>query len=218
VELNLGLARILARRFADRGEAYDDLFQVASLALTRSIERFDPSRGVEFGTFATRTMIGELKHHFRDASWSVRVPRGVKELYLEIGQATNDLSQELHRSPTVRELADRLGVSSGAVLEAMEAGQGYRSSSIEAPGDDQDPLGATLGEEEEGFLTFENRSVLSEAVSKLPLREQRILRWRFFDDLTQSEIAARVGLSQMQVSRVLSASLQRLRDTLAGQA
>jgi RNA polymerase sigma-B factor len=211
VTANLGLARILARRFANRGEPYDDLFQVASLALIKAVERFDPERGVEFSTFATRTVLGELKHHFRDRGWSVRAPRRLQELYLELGQALGMLSQEFRRSPTIGELAAHLGVPEDAVLEAMEAGQGYRSSSIDAPDDEQEPLSARLGGDDLSFVGFENRTVLVQALATLPQREQLILQLRFFEGLTQSEIAARVGLSQMHVSRLLSASLERLR-------
>lgn len=215
VTANLGLARILARRFSNRGEPYDDLFQVACLALIKAVERFDPDRGVEFSTFATRTVIGELKHHFRDKGWSVRAPRRLQELYLELAQAVSALSQELNRSPTVPELAAHLGVLEEAVLEAMEAGQGYRSSSIDAPDSEQEPLSARLGDEDSGFTGFENRTVLVQALGSLPPREQLILRLRFFDGLTQSEIAQRVGLSQMHVSRLLSASLERLRPAFS---
>jgi RNA polymerase sigma-B factor len=215
VTANLGLARILARRFANRGEPYDDLFQVACLALIKAVERFDPARGVAFSTFATRTVIGELKHHFRDKGWSVRAPRRLQELYLELGQAVNTLSQELTRSPTVAELASHLDVLEEAVLEAMEAGQGYRSSSIDAPDAEQEPLSARLGGDDLSFVGFENRTVLVQALAALPRREQLILQLRFFEGLTQSEIAARVGLSQMHVSRLLSASLKRLRPAFA---
>ncbi len=215
VTANLGLARILARRFSNRGEPYDDLYQVACLALIKAVERFDPERGVEFSTFATRTVIGELKHHFRDKGWSVRAPRRLQELYLELAQAVSVLSQELNRSPTVAELAAHLGVPEESVLEAMEAGQGYRSSSIDAPDAEQEPLSARLGSDDTGFTGFENRTVLVQALASLPAREQLILRLRFFDGLTQSEIAQRVGLSQMHVSRLLSASLERLRPAFS---
>jgi RNA polymerase sigma-B factor len=211
VTANLGLARVLARRFSNRGEPYDDLFQVASLAVIKAVERFDPERGVEFSTFATRTVLGELKHHFRDKGWSVRAPRRLQELYLELGQALSTLSQELNRSPTIAELGAHLGVPEDAVLEAMEAGQGYRSSSIDAPEYEQEPLSARLGGDDLSFAGFENRTVLVQALGTLPMREQLIVQLRFFEGLTQSEIAARVGLSQMHVSRLLSASLERLR-------
>jgi RNA polymerase sigma-B factor len=215
VEENLGLARILARRFADRGESYDDLFQVASIAIVSAVDRFDPERGVEFATFATRTVIGELKHHFRDKSWAVRVPRRLQELYLELGQAVSDLTQELERSPTVVELANHLRVSEQAVLEAMEAGRAYRSTSIDASDDEQETFAARLGTEETGFSGFDDRTVLVAAIRELPEREQRVIRLRFFEGLTQSEIAHRLGLSQMHVSRIIAATLERLRSAFA---
>ncbi len=211
---NLGLARILARKFKDRGETYDDLFQVASMALIKSVDRFDPDRGFEFVTFATKTVMGELKRHFRDKGWAVRAPRRLQELYLELGHAVSALSQELGRSPTVTELAARIGVAEEAVLEAMEAGQGYRAASIDVPDDEQEPLSSRLGSRDATLDAIADRTVLAEALSRLPEREQRILRLRFFDGLTQSEIAREIGLSQMHVSRLLALSLERLRGAL----
>lgn len=209
---HLGLARILARRYANRGEAYDDLYQVASLALIHAVERFDPERGVEFRTYATRTVIGELKHHFRDRSWAVRAPRRIQELYLELNTAIATLSQELRRSPTVAEVATHLEIPQSDVLEAMEAGQGYRSASIDAPDGEFEPMSERLGAHDQEFTHFENRDVLANVLATLPEREQMIVRLRFFDGLTQSEIADRVGLSQMHISRLLSSSLARLRE------
>jgi RNA polymerase sigma-B factor len=217
VSEHLGLARILARRFVNRGEPYEDLFQVASLALMSAVERFDPDRGVAFKTFAARTVLGELKHHFRDRSWSIRAPRRVQELYLQLGQAISELAQELKRSPTVPEVATRLGVPDEAVLEAMEAGHGYRSPSIDVADGEQEPLSARIGADDAEFAGFENRAMLSQAIATLPPREQVIVRLRFFRGLTQSEIASQVGLSQMQVSRLLVTSLERLRLTLAAE-
>ncbi|HEX3948145.1 MAG TPA: sigma-70 family RNA polymerase sigma factor, partial [Acidimicrobiales bacterium] len=140
VTAHLGLAHQLARRFVNRGESYDDLVQVASMAIVKSVDRFDPERGVEFSTFATRTVLGELKRHFRDKGWAVRAPRRIQELYLELGQSVGTLSQELGRSPTVVELAQATGASEEAVLEALEAGQGYRTSSIDAPDRQEETL------------------------------------------------------------------------------
>lgn len=214
VTAHLGLAHQLARRFTNRGEPYDDLVQVASLAIVKSVDRFDPARGVEFSTFATRTTIGELKRHFRDKGWAVRVARRVQELYLELGQMIGTLSQELGRSPTVAELAAGIGTSEEAVLEALEAGQGYRTASIDVPDRQDETLANRLSSEDATFSTVNDRSVLAPALAKLPQREQTILRLRFFDGLTQSEIAARVGVSQMHVSRLLAASLRRLRQEL----
>jgi RNA polymerase sigma-B factor len=211
VTAHLGLAHQLARRFANRGEPYEDLDQVASLAIIKSVDRFDPGRGVEFSTFATRTVIGELKRHFRDKGWSVRAPRRVQELYLELGQVIGTLSQASGRSPTIAELATATGATEEAVLEAIEAGQGYRSASIDVPDRLDETLANQLGELDQRFARVEDRSVLAPALSRLPEREQTILRLRFIDGLTQSEIAKRTGLSQMHVSRLLALSLKRLR-------
>lgn len=215
VTAHLGLAHQLARRYANRGEPYDDLVQVASLAIVKSVDRFDPERGVEFTTFATRTVIGELKRHFRDKGWAVRAPRRVQELYLELGKITETLSQELGRSPTVAELATATGATEEAVLEALEAGQGYRTSSIDATGRNEETIGSHIGGEDASLGTVEDRELLAPALAALAPREQLILQLRFAHGLTQSEIAERVGISQMHVSRLLAASLKRLRSSVA---
>ncbi|HEY6425836.1 MAG TPA: SigB/SigF/SigG family RNA polymerase sigma factor [Acidimicrobiales bacterium] len=209
---NLGLAQQLARRFLHRGEPLEDLVQVASVALVKSVDRFDPDRGVDFPAFATRTIIGELKRHFRDKGWAVRASRRVQELYLELGHATSSLVQQLGRSPTVAELAEATGASEEAVLEAIEAGQGYRATSIDATESEDDPLAARLGSNDSNFDSVDDRVVLGPALSTLPAREQSILRMRFVEGLTQSEIALAVGVSQMHVSRLLSTSLDKLRE------
>jgi RNA polymerase sigma-B factor len=212
IEANLGLAYQLARRFLHRGEPLDDLEQVASVALVKSVDRYDPSRGVDFAPFATRTIIGELKRHFRDKGWAVRASRRVQELYLELGHSTASLVQQLGRNPTVAELAEATGASEEAVIEAIEAGQGYRASSIDASESDEDALLSRLGEHEGGYDSVEDRALLGPAMAALPAREQTILRMRFVDGLTQSEIAAAVGVSQMHVSRLLTSSLEKLRQ------
>ncbi len=214
---NLGLAQQLARRFLHRGEPLEDLVQVASVALVKSVDRFDPGRGVDFPAFATRTIIGELKRHFRDKGWAVRASRRVQELYLELGHATSSLVQELGRSPTVAELAEATGATEEAVLEAIEAGQGYRAASIDATESEDDPLAARLGSQDANYDSVEDRVVLGPALATLPAREQSILRMRFVEGLTQSEIAVAVGVSQMHVSRLLSSSLEKLREGI-GQA
>lgn len=208
---NLGLAHQLARRFLHRGEPLEDLVQVASVALVKSVDRFDPGRGVDFAAFATRTIIGELKRHFRDKGWAVRASRRVQELYLELGHATSTLVQQLGRSPTVAELAEMTGSSEEAVLEAIEAGQGYRAASIDASENEDDPLSARMGERDARYDAVEERALLAPALAMLPHREQTILRMRFVQGLTQSEIAATIGVSQMHVSRLLAASLEELR-------
>jgi RNA polymerase sigma-B factor len=218
VESHLGLAHQLARRFVSRGESYDDLVQVASLALVKSVDRFDPDRGVEFSTFATRTVIGELKRHFRDRGWAIRAPRRIQELYLELGPAIETLSQELGRSPTVAEMAESIGASQEAVLEAIEAGQSYRTSSIDAPDRQEGTISDRLGDIESGFGGAEDRLVLAISLADLKERERLILRYRFVDGLSQSEIADRVGISQMHVSRLLVASLAKLREAFEREA
>jgi len=215
VEAHLGLAHQLARRFANRGESDDDLVQVASVALVKSVDRFDPERGVEFSTFATRTVIGELKRHFRDKGWAIRAPRRIQELYLELGHVTESLSQELGRPPTVSEMADATGVSEEAVLEALEAGQSYRASSIDAPDRSDRAIASRLGALDIGYDGAEDRMLLVRALSRLPERERAIVNLRFVEGLTQSESASQIGLSQMHVSRLLSASLAKLREAFA---
>jgi len=215
---NLGLAHQLARRFLHRGEPLDDLVQVASVALVKSVDRFDPARGVEFAAFATRTIIGELKRHFRDKGWAVRASRRVQELYLELGHATSTLTQQLGRSPTVAELAQAIGATEEAVIEAIEAGQGYRSASIDASENEDDPLSARLGEHDLGYDSVEERVLLAPAMATLPVREQSILRMRFVEGLTQSEIASAIGVSQMHVSRLLASSIEKLRISIGSQA
>jgi len=214
IEAHLGLAEHLARRFVYRGESYDDLVQVASIALIKAVDRYDPARGVEFSTFATKTVLGEVKRHFRDKGWAIRAPRRLQELYLQLNHSVSALSQTLGRSPTIAELAADTGAGEEQVLEALEAGQSYRSMSLDGPGPDDEGLGARLGTEAEGLGVAEWRTVLEPHVQALPEREQTILRLRFIDGLTQSEIAARIGLSQMHVSRLLVRSLATLRARL----
>ncbi len=214
VEGHLGLAEYLARRFSNRGEPLDDLVQVASLGLLKAVDRFEPSRGVEFSTYATHTIVGELKRHFRDKGWAVRAPRRMQELYLRLGKVVSTLSQELGRSPTIPELAADAQVSEEEVLEALEAGQAYRFSSLDAPGggaDDGDTLSSHLGEEDPRLLEAEHRAALSPLIARLPPRDQTILHLRFFVGMTQSEIAGHLGISQMHVSRLLARSLNQLR-------
>jgi RNA polymerase sigma-B factor len=223
VASQVGLAEYLARRFKNRGEPIEDLVQVALLGLLKAVERFDPTRGLEFSTFATPTIVGELKRHFRDKGWAVRVPRRVQELHLRMGTVVNNLSQELGRSPTIPEIAQRAEVSVDEVLEAMEAGRAYRFSSIDAPaGDDEDraqnPAAAQLGEDDSGLAEVEQRMLLSPLIASLPKREQMIIHLRFFRGMTQSEIAARLGISQMHVSRLLARSLAQLRDRAGAEA
>jgi len=214
ITAHLGLAQHLARRFANRGEPLDDLIQVASIGVMKSVDRFDPDRGVEFSTFAARTILGELKRHFRDKGWAVRAPRRIQELYLEIGHATGELAQKLGRPPTMAELAEATGSTVEAVIEATEAGSGYRTASLDAPSRVERGGSDAIGEEDTAFDDVDNRGLLSPAFTSLPAREQTILRLRFVDGLTQSEIATRIGVSQMHVSRLLTASLRKLREQI----
>ena len=217
IEAHIGLAEYLARRFGNRGEPLDDLVQVASIGLVKAVDRFDPERAVEFSTYATHTIVGELKRHFRDKGWAVRAPRRMQELYLRIGKIVSTASQELGRSPTVAEIAKEAEVTEEEVLEALEAGQAYRFASLDAPGggggddDDGDGMSAQLGQDEPGLADAERRATMDPLLATLPEREQMILRLRFYEDLTQSEIADRLGISQMHVSRLLSRSLAKLR-------
>ncbi len=220
VEAHLGLAEYLARRFSNRGEPVDDLVQVASVGLLKAVDRFEPDRGVEFSTYATHTIVGELKRHFRDKGWAVRAPRRMQELYLRLGKIIGTLGQELGRSPTVEELANEAEVSQEEVIEALEAGQAYRFSSLDAPvpGDEEnDNVGARIGDVDPNMITAEHRAALSPLISRLPEREQLILHMRFFEGLTQSEIAKRLEISQMHVSRLLARSLAQLRNTAGPQ-
>jgi RNA polymerase sigma-B factor len=213
IEAHIGLAEYLARRFANRGEPLDDLVQVASMGLAKAVDRFEPERGLEFSTYATHTIVGELKRHFRDKGWAVRVPRRMQELHLRLSGLVNTLNQDLGRAPTVAEIAQAAGVSEEEVLEAMEAGQAYRFASLDAPvpGEDSGTLATSLGEEDASMVDVEHRVALSPLIAKLPERQQKILHLRFFEGLTQSEIATRLGISQMHVSRLLARSLAQLR-------
>ena len=209
---NLGLARRLAHRFTQRGQPYDDLAQVASIALIKAVDRYDPERNVKFSTFATGTIIGELKRHFRDRGWSVRAPSRIQELYLELGTTIESLGHGLGRSPMVSELAKATGASEEEIVEAMEAGQGYRSASLDAPGAAGATLGDSLATEDAAITLVDERSVLDPALASLPARNRVIMRLRFIDGLSQCEIASRVGISQMHVSRLLATSLSQLRE------
>jgi RNA polymerase sigma-B factor len=208
---HLGLVNALARRFAHRGEPLDDLVQAGSIGLINALERFDPDLGFEFSAYAAKTIIGEMKRHFRDKGWSVRAPRRVQELYLRIGQSVDEMSQQLGRSPTIRELAIETGTSEQDVVEALEAGHAYRATSIDAPGPDDETMAARLGGIDLEIGHAEQRLVLAHHLEGLPERDRLILHLRFVEDLTQSEIATRIGISQMHVSRLIARSLSLLR-------
>ncbi|MGW0607588.1 RNA polymerase sigma factor SigF [Streptomyces sp. NPDC002640] len=216
VRMHLPLVEHLARRFRNRGEPLDDLTQVATIGLIKSVDRFDPDRGVEFSTYATPTVVGEIKRHFRDKGWAVRVPRRLQELRLSLTTATAELSQTHGRSPTVHELAERLGISEEEVLEGLESANAYSTLSLDVPDtDDESPAVAdTLGAEDEALEGVEYRESLKPLLEDLPPREKRILLLRFFGNMTQSQIAQEVGISQMHVSRLLARTLAQLREKL----
>lgn len=217
VTMNLPLVEHLARRFRDRGENHEDLVQVGTVGLIKAVDRFDSSRGVQFSTYATPTIVGEIKRHFRDRGWAIRVPRRLQELRISLSRATSELSQQTGRSPTVAELAEHLGITQEEVLEGMQSAQAYATSSLDAgtsDGDDSISLGATIGSEDQSFEDVENRESLKPLLATLPVRERQILFLRFFDNKTQSEIAEELGISQMHVSRLLARTLAQLRTGL----
>jgi RNA polymerase sigma-B factor len=217
VELHLPLVEYLARRFRNRGEWLDDLTQVATIGLIKSIDRFDLGRGVEFSTYATPTIVGEIKRHFRDKGWAVRVPRRLQELKLALTKAISDLAQRLGRAPTVAELAAHLQMSEEEVLEGLESANAYSTVSLDAPdsGDEDAPAVAeSLGIVDEALEGVEYRESLKPLLERLPPREKRILLLRFFGNMTQSQIAIELGISQMHVSRLLARTLAQLREGL----
>jgi len=218
VERCLPLADHIARRFEGRGEPRDDLVQVARVGLVNAVIRFDVTTGSDFVSFAVPTIMGEVRRHFRDNSWSVKVPRRLKELHLRLGSATADLSQRLGRAPTATELAEELGMAREEVVEGLVAGSSYNTLSIDTGGGSEDDearaIADTLGDADAGLDRIEDREALRPLLEALPERERMVLVLRFFESLTQTQIAERVGISQMHVSRLLAKSLARLRDQL----
>jgi RNA polymerase sigma-B factor len=217
VTMHLPLVYAMARRFRDRGEPLEDLVQVGTIGLIKAVDRFDPGRGVEFSTYATPTIIGEIKRHFRDKGWAIRVPRRLQELRLRITSATAELTQRSGRSPTVGELAAHIGVSEEEILEGLESSQAYATLSLDAggdPDDDSASIAATLGADDDALAGVEYRESLRPLLAALPEREREILVLRFFKNMTQSQIAEQVGISQMHVSRLLARSLAQLRQGL----
>jgi RNA polymerase sigma-B factor len=216
VQRFLPLARQLARRYQRGGEALDDLIQVASLGLLKAIDRFDPTRESAFSSFAVPTILGELKRHFRDKGWSVRVPRDLQELAVRLEPTSEALSRELGHVPTLVELAKRLDVTVEQVLEAREAAGAYRAVSLDRPRDEDDEsgdgIGAAFGVEDAGFSEAEDAATVAHLMRVLSERERAVLRLRFSEDLTQAEIGARIGVSQMHVSRIIRQAIARLRE------
>lgn len=217
VTMNLPLVEHLARRFRDRGENHEDLVQVGTVGLIKAVDRFETDRGVQFSTYATPTIVGEIKRHFRDRGWAIRVPRRLQEMRISLSRATSELSQTTGRSPTVAELAEHLSVSEEEVLEGLESAQAYATSSLDAGtsvGDDSMSLGATIGTVDQSLEGVENRESLKPLLAALPERERQILFLRFFGNKTQSEIAEELSISQMHVSRLLARTLAQLRTEL----
>jgi RNA polymerase sigma-B factor len=215
IELHVPLVEYLARRFAGRGEQLDDLIQVGTLGLIKAVDRFDTSRGVEFSTYATPTVVGEIKRHFRDKGWAVRVPRRLQELRAALTTARSDLTQELGQAPTVKQLAARLKVSEEEILDGLESANAYSTVSLDTPtSEDTMTVADTLGFEDAGMSAVEYRESLKPLMDKLPEREKRLLLLRFFKNMTQSQIAAELGISQMHVSRLLARTLATLREQL----
>ncbi|HZA58077.1 MAG TPA: SigB/SigF/SigG family RNA polymerase sigma factor [Solirubrobacterales bacterium] len=211
------LARALASRYRGGREPFEDLVQVASLGLVKAIGRFDPDRGFEFASFAVPTILGELRRHFRDHAWSVHLDRGLQERNARVEKAIAELPQRLGRSPWIGEISNRLGLSAEEVLEAIDAGNAHHALSMDGPWHDSDnedhpPVAESLGEDDHSYDAVEYGASIAPVLSELSRRDRTVLHLRFVEDLTQSEIAAEIGVSQMQVSRILRATLQRLRE------
>ena len=217
VHLHLPLVEHCARRFRNRGEPFEDLVQVGTIGLLKSIDRFDLDRGVEFSTYATPTIIGEIKRYFRDKGWAIRVPRRLQELRMQIGAASAELTQSLGRSPTPRELAEAIGCTVEEIIEGIESSNAYSTLSLDATDDGDDSTATMLdaiGIDDEGLEHVEIRESIKPLLDRLDAREKRILLLRFFKNMTQSQIAEEIGVSQMHVSRLLSRTLEQLRVSL----
>ncbi len=219
VSMYLNLVRYLASRFRNRGEPLDDLVQVGTIGLIKAIDRFDVDRDVEFTTYATPTIVGEIKRHFRDKGWAVKVPRRLQELSFKVNQSLDALTQELQRAPTIEEIAERVGASAEEVLEALESSEAYNFVSLESDrnSDSQDSTFSILeyvGKNDHLIDVVEDRATLAEGLKQLSPLEQQVLYLRFFEGLTQTDIASRLGVSQMQVSRMLRKTLRVLREAL----
>lgn len=218
IERCMPLADHIARRFAGRGETHDDLVQTARIGLLNAVNRFDVTAGSEFESFAVPTIMGEVRRHFRDTSWSVKVPRRLKERHLQLSSATAELSQRMGRAPTASELAEELGMERDQVIEGLIAGNSYNALSIDASSSGPDAevpaIVDSLGELDSEMEQIENRETLRPLLAGLPERERTVLLLRFFESQTQTQIAERIGVSQMHVSRLLAKALGKLRDEL----
>jgi RNA polymerase sigma-B factor len=217
IELHLPLARSVANRYRHTPQPFDDLLQVASMALVKAVDRFEPERGLAFSSFAVPTMIGEIKRHFRDTAWALHVPRALKERILLVERCERELSAKLGRAPTVEDLGEAAGLTGEAVLDALEARSAHDTESIDAALDDEDAgprNAAALGADDLRLDLVDVRSAISSAMDGLADRDRQIIELRFVGGLTQTQIAERVGVSQMQVSRLLRSALDELRDTV----
>jgi RNA polymerase sigma-B factor len=213
VTMHLPLVQHLARRYRDRGESLDDLVQVGTVGLIKAVDGFDVTRDVEFSTYATPTILGEIKRHFRDRAWAVRVPRRLQELQSKVTTTTDELTRTLHRAPTVRELAAALDVTEDDILDAIEARHAYATDSIDDGGDDgTSPMATRMGFEDPAFEAIDDRESLRPLLEQLPERERQIILLRFFHSMSQTQIAEELGISQMHVSRLLARSLAQLRS------
>jgi RNA polymerase sigma-B factor len=221
IERYMPFAKRLALRYRGASESFDDLLQVANLGLLNAVDRFDPERGIPFTAFASPTILGELKRHFRDRVWTVRVPRGLHDRMADVDKAIAELTKELQRSPSIGEIAERLEIEQTDVLEVMEANYNRRPLSLDRPAGSEDnedsPPAEWIGSEDDGFELVEGRIALDSALPHLDERERLVLRLRFVEDMTQSQIAARIGHSQMHVSRILRRALNRIREQLREQ-
>jgi RNA polymerase sigma-B factor len=215
VEL-MPLVRALASRYAGRGEPLEDLVQVGALGLVKAVDRFDVDRGVEFSSYAVPTIVGEIRRHFRDKAWAMHVPRRVKELSVRLSRVLDELTTDLGRSPTVAELAEAAGAEEEEVIDALDSAHAYSTRSLHAPFDEggDDSLAEKLGEEELGYRDVEDGSLIATGLDALDDRERRIVELRFFDEMTQSQIAAEIGISQMHVSRLLRRALVKMRGRI----
>ena len=215
---HINLVRFLASKFKNRGESLEDLIQVGTIGLIKAIDRFDPERGLEFTTYATPTIMGEIKRHFRDKGWSVRVPRRLQELSAKVNQASDELTNQLQRSPSVAEIAEHLGSTVDEVLEAMESSSAYSSVPLEGGGSGEDDEAPSVidhyATEDPDLAASDDRIVLEQAIADFSPREQEVVRMRFDEGLTQVEIAERLGISQVQVSRLLRRTLRRIQDKI----
>jgi RNA polymerase sigma-B factor len=214
IEMHLPLVRFFARRYAGHREPFEDVLQAGALGLVKAVDRFDPGRQLEFSTFAAPTILGEIRRHFRDRTWAVHVCRTLQELTGQVTRCAGELTQELGRAPSVGELAGRIGESQDRVLEALDCAAAYTAASLEAQHGEGRTLSDTIGAEDSAFVDVELHESLAPALSRLSDRERRILQMRFYGNMTQSEIAIQLGISQMHVSRLLACTLRRLREEL----